>query len=206
MSIVYLRGSARDSRTRTARHSAFPRQSVVRIGPWVIRPARRTSVRTEQLTAHAKVLLDAVKLGLIIIERPDMSMVSISELQALLGTSAPEAQAPQAQEPVATPPEAPPLLPEAPPEDLPPEESPPEELPPEDTGAPEETAEEASETLEAPEAEQEPVSAKKPELPEGWREMTNAKLLEIIKDLGLQAPEKINKPNIIAVLEAYLEA
>ncbi len=89
--IVYVYGSARDAATRALRRAALPRSMQVRIGQWVIRPARRTAVQTAELAKYETDVIDKVTRGLIQVQRGDTSPYSIEEIRkgfaALKGTS-----------------------------------------------------------------------------------------------------------------------
>lgn len=80
--IVYVYGSARDAATRVARRGAVPRQQQVRLGPWIIRPARRTAVDFVQLAKYEREVLEKVRVGLIQIQNGDEVIYSIEELTA----------------------------------------------------------------------------------------------------------------------------
>ena len=100
--IVYLYGSARDARTRTLRRYSYPRGEMqVRIGPWLVRPARRMAVETARVLPYVEDLLKKVSAGLIQIQRADTSAISADEVRSWVAPAAPVVAAPvAAPEPV----------------------------------------------------------------------------------------------------------
>ncbi len=90
--IVYLFGSARDAATRVLRRGNFPREMVVRLGEWTIRPSRRTAVEFVRLAPYATDLMTKVQNGVLKVQKLDLSDVSLEELRAgfeSLGADAP---------------------------------------------------------------------------------------------------------------------
>lgn len=89
--IVYLYGSARDAATRAIRRNVFPREIQVRLGPWIVRPARRVAVDFVRLAPFAAELISKIQSGVVQVQRPDSSVISIEELtsafKALGGSS-----------------------------------------------------------------------------------------------------------------------
>lgn len=48
-------------------------------------------------------------------------------------------------------------------------------------------------------------AAREAQLPEDWRALTNAKLVELLEELKLPAPERINKSNLISAIDSWVE-
>lgn len=79
--IVYIYGSARDASTRALRRGALPRESRTRVGPWLIRPSRRTAVDFVQLAKYEREVLEKCRIGRIQIQNGDTEVFSIEVLQ-----------------------------------------------------------------------------------------------------------------------------
>lgn len=213
--IVYLYGSARDASTREVRRSHFPREMQIRIGPWIIRPSRRTAVDFERLAPYAADLLSKVQSGVIQVQRADTSILSVEEisagfkslaapnydtmplgeLHALLRVENPDpaAQAALARRTAES--SAPPVAAAPPPPPPPPPPAAPEPEP------------EVPAVLEAPQRETDPAPAddsRESRLPEGWRMLTNRELTALCSDLGIPMPETVTKKNLVAAVESWL--
>lgn len=80
--IVYVYGSARDASTRQLRRSALPREMVVRIGLWTIRPSRTTAIEFARLAPHETEILHKMSTGLIKLQNGDGADYSIEEVRA----------------------------------------------------------------------------------------------------------------------------
>lgn len=80
--IVYVYGSARNSATRAARRAALPREMQVRLGPWIIRPARRTPVDTDQLAKYEREVIEKVTNGLIQVQNGATVPYSIEAIRS----------------------------------------------------------------------------------------------------------------------------
>lgn len=99
--IVYLYGSARDASTRALRRTSYPRGEMqVRVGPWLVRPARRIAVHTSRLLPFAEDLLKKISAGVVQVQRADSSVVPLEEVR---GWTAPSAPAPVTAAPESTP-------------------------------------------------------------------------------------------------------
>lgn len=93
--IVYVYGSGRDASTRSVRRASTPRQTLVRLGPWIIRPARRTPVQFVQLSKYEADVLAKVRQGIIQIQNGDTVVYTVDQLKASFaelktGSSAPD--------------------------------------------------------------------------------------------------------------------
>lgn len=83
---VYIKGTARDAATRALRRAALPRTMLVRIGPWTIRPAKRTPVRVAALASFEADVIVKVTQGLVQVQRGDTTPFSITELRELFAS------------------------------------------------------------------------------------------------------------------------
>lgn len=80
--IVYIYGSGRSASTREARRVARSRSLRIYLGPWTIRPARRTPVPFAELAKYEREVLHKVQEGSIQIENSEQIAYSMEELQA----------------------------------------------------------------------------------------------------------------------------
>jgi len=84
MDYVNLFGSGRDISTRAVRRANHSRELQIRIGPWVIRPARRVAVAPLRLEEYLEVLGAKVADGVIVVQAPDLTPMSMDALKALI--------------------------------------------------------------------------------------------------------------------------
>ncbi len=80
---VYIYGSARDAATRALRRAAVPRQMQVRLGPWIIRPSRRTPVELAQLVKYEADCLAKMSQGLIQVQSGDGAVFTEEQVTAM---------------------------------------------------------------------------------------------------------------------------
>ena len=198
--IVYLYGSARDASTRALRRSSYPRGEMqVRIGPWLIRPARRMAVDTARLLPYAEDLLKKVSAGLIQVQRADSTAISVEAVRAWATPVAPVvAPAAVVAAPVAAPAPEPVVV--AAPEEPPAVEKPPAAEPVEAVAEPVVEPEPTPE-VEAPAAEADGSRAAL--LPEDWRQFTAKDLQALCAEHGIPLT-KTTKTAAVAAIESWI--
>lgn len=84
MKHVFLFGSGRDVSTRSIRQANHSRELQIRIGPWIIRPARRISVAPLRLEEYLEILEQKVNAGVIIVQSPDLTAMPMAKLRELI--------------------------------------------------------------------------------------------------------------------------
>ena len=200
--IVYLYGSARDARTRTLRRYSYPRGEMqVRIGPWLVRPARRMAVETTRILPYVEDLLKKVSAGLLQVQRADTSVISPEEVRSW---TAPEAKI-VADVPPPPPVESAVAAVEA--AVAPAEEPSAPALEPEPVGveAPAEPEPVAAEPEAA--AEEAPVAEEGPSreslLPSDWRQFTAKDLQSLCAEHGITLT-KTTKSAAVAAIESWI--
>lgn len=198
--IVYLYGSARDARTRTLRRYSYPRGEMqVRIGPWLVRPARRMAVETTRILPYVEDLLKKVSAGLLQVQRADTSVISPEEVRSW---AAPEAKI------VAEVPPPPPVesvvaaveVVVAPVEEPAPVSEPEPVVEPEGVAAAE-IADEPATVEEAPAAEE--GSSRESLLPADWRQFTAKDLQALCAEHSI-ALTKTTKSAAVAAIESWI--
>lgn len=84
MKHVFLFGSGRDVSTRSIRQANHSRELQIRVGPWIIRPARRISVAPLRLEEYLEILEQKVNAGVIIVQSPDLTAMPMAKLRELI--------------------------------------------------------------------------------------------------------------------------
>lgn len=79
--IVYIYGSARNAATRALRRGALPREMQIRLGPWTIRPSRRTAVDFTALAKFERETIEKVSTGVVQIQNGAQAPYTIDELK-----------------------------------------------------------------------------------------------------------------------------
>ena len=192
--IVYLYGSARDAKTRALRRYSYPRGEMqVRIGPWLVRPARRMAVETARVLPYVEDLLKKVSAGLIQIQRADTSAISPEEVRSWVAPKAVVVADAPVEPVVAAVVEAAPAVEE--PVAVPAQEEPAAEEP----VAEELSAEEPVADLASPEE----APSRESLLPSDWRQFTAKDLQALCAEHSISLT-KTTKSAAVAAIESWI--
>lgn len=85
--ILYLYGVGRSVETRYERREAFPREQMVRMGPWIIRPTRSVAVRKEDLAKHRSELVVKVTNGTVQLQYQDGTVIMLQDFDEVFGST-----------------------------------------------------------------------------------------------------------------------
>lgn len=87
---LFLYGTGRSAETRQQRRTHFPREQQARVGPWIVRPARRVAVRRAQLAKFVDELCDKITRGTVQVQRGDGTVIPLQDVPGLFTDVAPD--------------------------------------------------------------------------------------------------------------------